>query len=53
MPMPTRRARRWVPPKPRRDAQAYFGLAEHGVVGAETDIAAHGQLITAAQGRSR
>ena len=47
--MPTRRARRWVPPKPGGDAQAHFRLAEHGVVGAETDVAAHGQLVAAAQ----
>ena len=33
----------------RRDAQTHFRLAEHGVVGAEADIAAHSQLIAAAQ----
>ena len=48
MPGPTRRARRWVPPKP-GDAQARLGLSEHGGVGADADIAAHAQLTAAAQ----
>ena len=33
----------------RRDAQTHFRLAEDGVVGAEADVAAHSQLIAAAQ----
>ena len=31
------------------DAQAHLGLAEHGVVGADADVAGHGQLAPAAQ----
>ena len=34
------------------DAQAYFGLAEHSVLGANTDITGHGDLATAAQCKS-
>ena len=33
----------------RRDAKAHFGLAEDGVVAAQADVAAHGELIAAAE----
>ena len=47
--MPTRRARRWVPPKPGVIPKPDFRLTKDGIVGAEADVAAHGQLIAAAQ----
>ena len=34
------------------DAKAHLGLAEHGIVGADADVAGHGQLTAAAQGKA-
>ena len=34
------------------DAKAHLGLAEHGIVGADADVAGHGQLTAAAQGET-
>ena len=31
------------------DAETHLGLTEHGIVGADADVAAHGQLVAAAQ----